>query len=81
VNVESAKKRTSAKGKKRISKAEFIKRFTRLTIQHLSTLSPGEQEKRVSAAERRLRISETHPKPSYTEGTRAMHLEAQSRHE
>jgi hypothetical protein len=79
--VETAKKRAGAKGKKRISKAEFVKRVMDLTIRHLSTLSPAEQEKRVSAVERRVGISGTHPKPSYTEGTRAIRLEAQGRHE
>jgi hypothetical protein len=79
--VNAAKKPTGAKGKKRISKAEFIKRVRALTLQQLSALSPAEQNKRLTAAERRLGISAARPKSSYTERTPAIHLDARNRHE
>jgi hypothetical protein len=66
---------------KKAKKAEFVKRFTDLAVQHLSTLPPSEQKKRVNSLERHLGISDTHPKPSGREETRVIRLEAQSDHE
>jgi hypothetical protein len=71
-------KQTKAKKAKR---AEFVKRFTDLAVQHLSTLTPAEQRKQVEAIQRHLGVSDTHPKPSGTEETRVIRLEAQSDHE
>ena len=39
---------------RRISKKEFVNRFTELTVRYFSRLSPEEQEKRLSAFERRV---------------------------
>jgi hypothetical protein len=58
-------------------KAKFVKRFTDLAVQHLSTLPPAEQKTRVHSLERHLGINDTHPKPSGTEETRVIRLEAQ----
>jgi hypothetical protein len=62
---------------KKAKKAEFVRRFTDLAVQHLSTLPPEEQRKRVRSLERHLGISDTLPKPSGTEETRVIRLEAQ----
>ena len=71
------------KANSRITKAEFVKRFTELTIEHFSHLPAAEQEKRLQAAERRLAASrrETRPTPLGTGETRAIPLQARSRHE
>jgi hypothetical protein len=70
----------SSKSKKTISKSEFVKRFTELTIRNFSDLSVTERETRLQAAESRLGINVrgVHPKPSCTEETRATRLVAQS---
>lgn len=72
-----------AKAKKRISKGEFVKRLTDLTIQHFSNLPVDEQEKRMQAAERRLGISDRAiaPKPASTEEIQVIPLVARSHHE
>jgi len=39
---------------RRISKKEFVERFTELTVRYFSRLSPEEQERRLSAFEKRV---------------------------
>lgn len=69
-----------AKKTRGITKKEFVKRFTELTVRHFSRLSPEEQEKRLSAAERRLaRICrEPSPTPSRSPETQPTRLSARN---
>ena len=71
------------KGKKPISKKEFVSRVTELTLRHFSKMSPAEQERRLSAAERRLsRIHrDTSSTTSRTVETPPIRLSARSPHE
>ncbi len=69
------------KGKKKISKKEFIERFTDLAVRHFSTMPPEEQERRLAAAERRLAKicrDAAGPTPSRTPETRSTCLAAQN---
>ena len=68
------------KRNKRISKKEFVKRFTELTVRYFSRLSPEEQEKRLSAAERRLAkiFREPDPTPSRNRETQPIRLSARN---
>jgi hypothetical protein len=75
------KPKKHARTKKRSEKAKFVGELMDLTMEHFSKLSPAEQEKRLRAAEHRLGISETYPKPPCNEETRPIRLEAQSPHE
>ena len=67
--------------KKRISKKEFIKRFTDLAIRHLAKLSPEEQEARLQAFETRVATicRDTRPTPSRIPETRAIRLATRGR--
>jgi hypothetical protein len=69
--------------KQKITKAEFVKRFTELTVEHMSALPAAEQEKRLAAAERRLRANrrDVGPKASCIEEIAAIPLQGRSRHE
>lgn len=74
----AAKKRN-----KRISKKEFVKRFTDLTIRHFSKLPPEKQDAQLEALERRVSTisRDTHPTLSRTPETPAIRLSARSPHE
>lgn len=69
--------------KQKITKAEFVKRFTELTVEHMSTLPAAEQEKRLGAAERRLKAirRDARATTSCIEDTSAIPLHGRSRHE
>jgi len=71
--------KTSKKTRK-ISKKEFVERFTELTVRYFSRFSPEEQEKRLSAAERRLAkiFRERRPTPSHIPETQPIHLSARN---
>jgi len=70
-----------AKAKEKISKKEFIDRFTDLAVRHLSKLPPEEQEARVKAFERRVAkiCRDNHPTPSRSPETPATHLATRGR--
>lgn len=69
------------KRNKKISKKEFVSRFTKLATKHLAKLPPEEQDARLEAFERRVaRIPrDKHPTPSRTPETPATHLVARGR--
>ena len=81
--MRSALPRGEAVGKhnKRISKKEFVNRFTELTMKHLSKLPPEEQDARLEAFERRVATicRDKHPTPSRTPETPATRLVARAR--
>src|SRR5258708_112002 len=82
-SLEGVKSAKPKKGKKRISAREFDKRFTELTMEHLSTLPSGERETRLRAAENRLGIN-VHgigPKSSCSDGSEGSRLIARSQDE
>lgn len=72
-----------AKSEDRISKREFVKRFTDLTIRHLSNLPADKQEAQLKALERRTaKISrDIQSTPSRSPETPAIPLAARSPHE
>ena len=55
---------TVAKGKKRISKKEFVDRFTEIISDHLSAMPIEEQRARLNAAKRRLASSRGEKRPT-----------------
>ncbi len=69
--------------KKRISKREFVKRFTDLTVRHLSKLPPEKQDAQLDALERRVATiyRDTKSTLSRNPETLAIHLAARSPHE
>ncbi len=69
---------------KGISKKEFVKRFTDLTVEIFSKMPPEEQEARLKAVERRVaRIMGRADRPtlSQTPNTPATRLSGRNRHE
>lgn len=72
-----------AKAGNHITKREFVKRFTDLTIRHLSKLTPEKQEAQLKALEKRASKScpDNHPTISRTPETPAIRLAARSPHE
>jgi hypothetical protein len=69
------------KAKKKISKKEFVKRFTDLAVKHLSQLPPEEQETRIKAFEHRAATisRDIRPTPSRISETPAIRLSARGR--
>lgn len=69
------------KATKKITKKEFIKRFTDLAVQHLSNFSPEEQETKLTALERRVATicRDKHPKRSRIPETPAIRLSGRVR--
>ena len=69
------------KQNKKISKKEFVSRFTELATKHLSKLPPEEQDARLEAFERRVATicRDKHPTPSRTPETPATRLVARAR--
>ena len=53
-----------AKGKKRISKKEFVARFTEIISDHLSTMPIEEQRARLNAAKKRLASGSREKRPT-----------------
>lgn len=53
-----------AKGKKRISKKEFVARFTEIISGHLATMPIEEQRARLNAAKRRLASGSREKRPT-----------------
>ena len=68
------------KAKKTISKKEFVSRFTKLAMKHLSKLPPEEQEARLSAFERKVATicRDKRPTPSRTPETPVTRLVARA---
>ena len=68
------------KAKKKISKKEFVNRFTKLAMKHLSKLPPEEQEARLTAFERKVATisRDKRPTPSRTPETPATRLVARA---
>ncbi len=65
---------------KRISAREFSTGFTKVVSQHLSALSPADQDKRIKAAERTLEAScAEHPTTHKAEETPAIRLLSRNR--
>jgi len=72
-----------AKARNHITKREFVKRFTDLTLKHLSTLTPEKQEAQLKALEKRASKTcpDSHSTISRTPETPAIRLAAQNPHE
>jgi len=70
-----------AKATKKISKKEFIKRFTDLAVEHLSNFSPEDQETKLKAFEHRVTTicRDRHPKRSRIPETPAIRLSGRVR--
>jgi len=69
-----------SKANKKISKKEFVDRFTELAVKHLSKLPPEEQETRLTAFERKVATisRDKRPTPSRTPETPASRLVARA---
>ena len=61
-----------------ITKEEFVRRATELTVELFSTMPPDEQERRLSAAERRVAKIKASKKGSYSDRTPQNPLVSQS---
>ena len=72
-----------ARGSGKISKKEFIDRFTKIVSDHLATMPLEEQRARLSAAERRLSIAccDKHPTTRGVGETDPIRLSARGRRE
>ena len=53
-----------AKGKKRITKKEFVERFTEIISEHLSAMPVEEQRARLNAAKQRLASARREKRPT-----------------
>lgn len=68
--------------KKKLSKRQFVKRFTELAAEYLASLPPEEQDAKLRAVERILTSSrDTRSTPSRSGDTRLSALAARGRHE
>ena len=67
--------------KKRISRKQFVDRFTALAADYLAKLPPGEQDARIEAVGRIVNRRGDHSTPSRSADTQASPLVARGHHE